>query len=646
RANTLWPAMHPGTTPFHQLPGNAETADRYAIVVGSCHAEPMLRNNVGEWTGDQDLYDYAANREGVLAYWEQRIRERTSGESLVTLGMRGIHDSPMLGYPNQAERIPALEGIIADQRALLARHLGGGDPTRVAQIFVPYKEVLADYEAGLRVPDDVTLVWPDDNFGYIRRYGTPAERARAGGLGVYYHVSYLGAPLSWLWFDSLSPALVWSEMTRAYAHGARAFWVANVGDIKANEFSTEFFLDLAWRADRTDYREPAAYLRRVAARDFGEAHAEAIADLWTRHQHLATARKPEHLQWHLPLTPYQPTTFTEDEIHRRLAAYADLVRDADAVEARLPAAALDAYFQLVAYPLKSAAAANERYFFAELSRLQRARKDPAAGHTFDASGEAELRIQALTDRYNDRIAGGKWRNIVTINGVSPRQWRRYQPDPSPLPLSSYAQDAVRAPNPTPTPLPPVIPPDARPGDFIERDGVVSIHAGHPAAVRDLPSGAGWRSIPGLGRTGSAVTVLPADADLSSADTPTLDYRFHVATATVTPAALHVRLLPTHPIVSGNGLRLAVSFDDGPRLALSITEGFTPGSAAWRERVLTNAAELSVALPAPLAPGWHTLRLHAVDAGVVVDRLVIDLGGLRPSYDGPAETRLSASGTLP
>ena len=638
RANTLWPAMHPGTTPFHQLPGNAAMADAYAIVVGSSHAEPMLRNNVGEWTAPKDDYNYLANRDGVLAYWEQRVRERTAGESLFTLGMRGIHDSPIVGPKTQPERIATLERIIADQRALLARHLGAGDPTHVAQIFVPYKEVLADYDAGLRVPDDVTIIWPDDNFGHIRRFGSAAERARAGGLGVYYHASYLGSPLSWLWVDSLSPALIWSEMTRAYEHGAHALWIVNCGDLKGTELSTEFFLDLAWHADRTGPEEPQRFLHRVAARDFGADNATAIAALWTRHQHLATARKPEHLQWHIPLTPYRPTELTETEIHTRLAAYAALRRDTDAVSAKLPPAARDAYFERVAYPLKAAAAANDRYFLAELARLQRARGEAQAGHTFEASEEAEREIERLTAHYNDGVVAGKWRYCVAINGLSPRQWRRYQPDPALPPLSSDAQSAVQA-TPPPAPPAPLVPPtDARAGDFFEHDGVVSIHAGHFTDRRDQPDGAGWRSVLGLGRTGSSVTIMPSTAAID-ADTaaPRLSYRFRVTTGG--PATVHVLLSPTFPIEPSHGLRIRLAFDNNAPQLVAITDGFEPGSDAWKRRVLSNAVETSVELPAPLAPGWHTLHLLGVDAGVVVDKFVIDLGGLRPSYDGPAETRV-------
>jgi len=642
RANCLWPGMHPTTRPFHTVPGNAETADRHAIILGSSHAEPMLRNNVGEWKNDPKLYNYLTNRAGVLAYWEQRVRERTRGESLFTLGMRGLHDSPIVGPRNQRERIATLEQIFADQRDLLARHLGPGDPARANQIFCPYKEVLDDYLAGLRVPDDVILVWPDDNFGYVRRFATPAERARSGGLGVYYHASYLGAPLAWLWIDTLPPALIWAEMIRAYEQGARAFWMVNAGDIKNTERATEFFLDLAWHADRTDPGAPTRFLRQTAARDFGAAHAGAIADVLGRLHALNFARKTEHLQWHLPLTPYQPTALNEAEIDQRLRACAALLRDSDAIAERLPAAARDAYFQLVGYPVGVTAAANERYFRSELARADVARGRPPHVNRSLAKA-AEDRLAALTARYNHEIAGGKWRHIVRENGLAPHQWKRFQPDPTtPRPEPSPANvcppapaDAERAPR-----LP--APADARPGDFVERHRAVALHAGHFTARHDLPDGAGWRVIPGLGRTGNAVTVLPSTALITPAAAPSLEYRFHVTTGG--PATLRVRLLPTFPLVSGQGLRLAFAVDDGPPLPLAVTTGFdtrsgNPPMTDWQRRVLANATEATLQLPAPLAPGRHTLRLVAVDAGVVVDKIVLEFAPPPPSYDGPAETRL-------
>lgn len=634
RANFLWPAMHPTTTPFHLVPGNAATADRYGIIVGSSHAEPMLRSNLQEWKEPKDKYNYLINREGVMTYWEERIKQRTSGESLFTIGMRGIEDSPMIGPKNQAERISTLEQVFNDQRELLAKNLGNGDPTRVGQIFVPYKEVLEVYNGGLKVPDDVPIIWPDDNFGYVRRYANDAERKHSGGLGVYYHASYLGLPFAWTWIDALPPTLAWSEMMRAYEQGARKLWIVNVGDIKNTERSTEFFLDLAWHADRTSIDAPERFLHETAARDFGKDHAAEVADILARFQTLNFARRVEFLQWHLSRTPYKPTELNETEIRQRLKACADLLHDSDALAARLPAEARDAYFELVGYPVSVTAAANERYFRSELARADVVRgRSPDANRA--AADAAEARLTQLSARYNTEVAGGKWRNIVTANGVAPKQWLRFQRDTQTVPPAPAA-DNICPPAPTaPGALP--RPPGARPGDFVERGGVVAMDAGHFTGQKDLPSGAGWRVIPGLGRTDSAVTVLPSTAAISPGTAPSLDYRFNIAT--VGPAKLQVRLLPTHPLVTGQGLRLAVAIDDGAPLPLVIKSGFDPKSDAWQQRVLANATEVTADLPKPLAPGWHTLRLVAVDAGVVVDKIVIDLGGLHPSYEGPAETRL-------
>jgi len=197
KANTCWPAMHEITRAFNSYPENRQLADDYAIVMGSSHAEPMLRNNVAEWTAPPEDFNYTTNRDGVLAYWEERVRENGRSENIYTLGMRGIHDSAMQGAPTMADKVAALGRIFADQRELLARHVNPA-VERVPQVFTPYKEVLDIYRAGLRVPDDVTIVWPDDNHGYVRSFPNDEERRRAGGFGVYYHLSYLGAPLAYL----------------------------------------------------------------------------------------------------------------------------------------------------------------------------------------------------------------------------------------------------------------------------------------------------------------------------------------------------------------------------------------------------------------------------------------------------------------
>ena len=279
KANTLWPAMHACTRPFNSFPEDARLADDYGIVMGSSHAEPMLRDNVGEWTAPPGDYNYVTNRAGVLRYWEERVAANGRCENIYTLGMRGIHDSPMVGPDTDAARIRTLEQIFADQRALLAKYVNP-DVTQVPQAFTPYKEVLPLYREGLQVPDDVTIVWPDDNFGYIRQFPTPAEQKRAGGFGVYYHISYLGSPLAYLWLCTTPPALIWEEMSKAYDHGADRIWIVNVGDLKPGEIDTEFFLQMAWDIHRWRRDQPAGFPRRL-----GRARVRAGARAGDRRHH-------------------------------------------------------------------------------------------------------------------------------------------------------------------------------------------------------------------------------------------------------------------------------------------------------------------------------------------------------------------------
>ncbi|HLA96435.1 MAG TPA: glycosyl hydrolase 115 family protein, partial [Pyrinomonadaceae bacterium] len=323
KANTLWPAMHEVTRPFNSITASRQVADDYGIVMGSSHAEPMLRNNVGEWKGNKDDYNFVTNPQGVTDYWDKRVKENGAFENIYTIGMRGIHDSPILGTKSQAERIPLLEQIFSVQRGLLAKYVRP-DVENIPQIFCPYKEVLTDYRAGLKVPDDVTIVFPDDNFGYIRQFPSIEEQKRKGGFGVYYHISYLGRPLSYLWLNSTPPSLIWQEMSKAYENGMRQFWIVNVGDIKPAEIGMEFFLSMAYDTDRWTLQTQYDYLREWTNREFGSEHSVEIAEILDQYYRLGFQRKPEQLQWHLPTEPQRTSDLTNTEKLNRLDEYAAL----------------------------------------------------------------------------------------------------------------------------------------------------------------------------------------------------------------------------------------------------------------------------------------------------------------------------------
>ena len=621
KANTLWPAMHAVSMPFNAFAENAPLADAYAIVMGSSHAEPMLRNNVGEWPHDRDAdYNYLTNRDGVLKYWEERVATNGRYENIYTLGMRGIHDSNMQGPKTDPERIRTLEQIFADQRAVLAAHVRP-EVERVPQMFCAYKEVLGLYRQGLKVPDDVTIVWPDDNHGYIRNYATADERKRAGGFGVYYHLSYLGAPLSYLWLYTTPPALVWEEMTKAYDHGARTIWIANVGDLKPAEIGTEFFLQLAWDINRWHRDNLDDFLAEWAAREFGGAAAPEIAAIMRRYYQLNFQRRPEHLQWWLPRETPRPSPLSDNEVTSRLAAFRELRERAGRVDATLSRALRTAFAELVGYPVEGAAFANERYFNGELAAIRAPADSPLRQQYLAKAQAVDARLRVVTDEFNQLLAGGKWHDLMRVEPAD-EQWKSFRTDRWEPP--KFAVPAAPLPRPS----------AGREG------GVLALEAEH-FTRKIARSGAAWEVIPGLGRTGDSVAVFPTTTasvplEKLATDAPRLDYDITFTAAGEFPVAIN--LIPTHAF-AGGALRFALALDDAPPQLVSLD--VNDGGAEWAQGVLnaTRIAHAKIAVP---SAGAHTLRVYAVDAGVVLDKIVVDCGGLTPSYLGPPESRTTAA----
>ena len=735
KANTLWPAMHGCTKAFNLYPDNKVVADDYAIVMGSSHAEPMLRNNVTEWTDKPENYDYTKNADGVRKYWEDRAAQNGRYESIFTLGMRGIHDSPIVGPKTQPERIKVLEQIFSDQRAMLARHVNP-DATKVAQIFCPYKEVLADYRAGLKVPDDVTIVWPDDNFGYIRYFPTAEELQRPGGFGVYYHISYLGGPLSYLWLDTTPPALIWEEMSKAYDHGVRKFWMLNVGDLKPGEISISLFMQMGWDISRWRPDNLNQFLERWAASQFENRYAREIAGVMEEYYRLGFARKPEFLQWNLVNEKPRRSDLTPadygDEAQRRLDDYEALMTRVDRLYNEASSPDKDALFELIVYPVRAAALANRRYFMFEKSTEYLAQGRASAIEWARRAQNADARMTAETDYYNEKLGNGKWRRMMTIEPPN-GQWQNMRmttprastalaqmdvPEPAGLgvaiegrvePVKPNEQDAtlpvlnvftretrfvdifntgrsparwsakashpwiklsriagdlkddtrlnvsidwVRAPKgenisgaieidgaraSRTVKIPIFNPAKPRPEElqgFVESNGVVSIEAEHFTGKIDR-SGSSWRVIPGLGRTGDSVAVFPTTGtSFNPVSAPVLEYEFHAFTTGRVNAV--VNIVPTHPILAGRGLRYAIGFDDQPPQVVIVGADLQIPSRPWSLNVI-NSSTVGTSTHEIKTVGRHVLKIYAVDPGVVLDKIVLDLGGLRPSYLGPLET---------
>ncbi|SDD02565.1 Glycosyl hydrolase family 115 [Massilia sp. PDC64] len=692
KANLIWPAMHESTRPFYTIPGNAQTADDYAIVVGTSHAEPMMRNNVGEWKSGP--FDWFRNRDRLVDYWRTRIEEVKHTETVTSLGLRGVHDSAMEGATGPEQARDTLQDVFRVQRTMLSR-AQGRPPERIPQAFTMYKEVLDYWNLGLAVPDDVTLVWPDDNYGYLAQLGTDGERRRAGGQGIYYHVSYWGRPHDYLWLATTHPSLVRDQLERAWATGARRLWVLNVGDIKPAEYLTQYFLDAAFDADVLK-QDPARHLEAWAATQFGPGNAQETAAILREYYRLAWERRPEFMGWSQtePTRPVRTTAYVRtggDEAERRLADYRALTARAVRLGARIPAPLRDAYFELVLYPVRSSANLNTRILKLDLAAEYARQQRPSSNLYVREAKAAHAALVADAAAYNG-LAGGKWRGIMDI---APRRlpvfaepvyptWstsarrgcgivypapfsvdgdrfvlRRGQPATRIVTLVSYGgQDArwsVRAGARA-------VQADSNGGMLdaangheqrivlrydggadpalslqcgddtvhvrFREGGIVVLRAGSAGPTRD------WTPQPGLGTSGSAMRArfdVPSRAVSGLAASAPLTYRF----ATTGDDEMQVRLVavPEHPLTAANRVRFAVSLDGG---APEVVDTTTAGrSEQWKEDVLANMAVRTWRV-GRLAPGMHTLAVHALDPGVVLDRIDVVPDGA-PDYYGMPPT---------
>ena len=559
RANTIWPAMHEGTTAFFKLPGAKAMADSCGIVVGTSHCEPLLRNNVGEWdVAQRGRFNYKTNREGVQQYWIERLKEVSrSKDNMFTIGMRGIHDSSMEGYQTEQEKFDGLQQVIDDQQRLLRRYVG--KPEQQMQVFVPYKEVLQLYEKGLRVPDYVTLMWCDDNYGYMTRYSDASEQRRQGGAGVYYHLSYWGRPHDYLWLTTTQPGLIYNEMRQAYDHHVRKLWIANVHDVKVAGYDLELFLDMAWNIDCVSAETVGDHYRRWLCRQFGEEAGRRLYPAMYEFFRLCGERRPEFTGWtqveldkkKYPrgLSPVSEIPLTAAEAATRMAAFervkAGVIESRPHVRPELG----DAFFASIVYPVYAASAMNRKIL-----------SDSAESH------RAYEEIQSLTKQYNE-LKGGKWRGLMD---AAPRR----------LPVYEDVHGVLKG-----KPVNKVWTCDASQYETAS-DGAVKIQM--------------------LGHSMNAVS-LPKDGSLT--------YRLSVAEAG--DYVLRTALIPTQAVDSGD-IRYSVSVDEVEPVAYSLKEPFR--SEEWKRNVLRGQALRD--LPIRLSAGAHTITLRALDEHIVVDQLCI------------------------
>jgi hypothetical protein len=730
KGNYLWPAMW--NNAFNEDdPENPRLANEYGVVLGTSHQEPMLRAQK-EWDRRYlktlGTWNYAKQPDVLENFWRAGIQRNKNYESIITIGLRGANDTPMAPGGPEAN-LALLEKIVGVQRKIIAEEMNP-DATKVPQLWCLYKEVQDFYNAGLRVPDDVTLLWAEDNWGNFRRLPTAEERARTGGAGVYYHFDYHGRPRSYQWINTSPIPKIWDQMSLAKQYGADRIWIVNVGHFKGYEFPLEFFLNLAWAPDRWTNDNLNEYTQLWAEREFGPARAADIAGIIAKYTKYNGRRKPELL---MPGT-YSLVNYREAE--NVVATFKAIAGQAEKISGKLPKTKQDAFYELVLFPTRASALVNELYLAAGKNKLY-ARQGRASANDWAAETRTLFRADTnLMNYFNRTFAHGKWNHFmdqahlgytdwqdpphnslraiklteidvpaaaamgIAVEGsdaawpgapgdaVLPGfdafnqqrhylevfnkgkgsfkftatasdpwimlsetkgtvekdkrlwvsvDWRKAPQGPARgtvklTGVNSAVTVKLAAFNPT------EVTRDSLHG-FVEGEGFVSIEAEHYTGKTDAGANR-WIKIDDYGRTLSGMrATAPVDAPSATPgkDSPCLEYQMYLfSTGTADVAAI---VAPTLNFVPGRGLRYAVSFDDDPpQVVPLVPQNYSAqnGNRDWEKSVEDNA-RYSHTRHTLTRPGYHTLKFWMVDPGVVLQKLVVDLGGVRPSYLGPPES---------
>jgi hypothetical protein len=632
RANTIWPAMHECTIPFFFVEGNKDMAEKYGIILSTSHAEPMMRTNTGEWDNKYGQFNFFTNKNRVLSYWDERIAQLKNSENIYTIGMRGIHDGRMQGVSSIDEETKILHTIIDEQRIMLKKHNPQKDIASIPQIFVPYKEVLKAYDNGLKLPEDVTLVWCDDNHGYIMRLSDTEEQKRSGGGGVYYHISYWGKPHDYLWLGSTQPGLIYTEMKRAWDNNARRMWILNVGDIKPHEYLTEFFLDMAWDINAFAGDKIYEYQQNWIKTVFKNKASEKINLIMKQYYRLAGQRKPEHMAWNQvedwdlrtkePSNRYglQPVKDSElslkvfgDEMERRISAYNKIaILSQDVYRNEIPDELKSAYFQLIHYPVAASAAMNRKILYAQKSRYYAEQSDELAGYYARLATDAYNEIASLGYTYNKDLEG-KWELMMDMK---PRDLPVFQ---QPV-LPKLSNEILLSANKPDLPQVPALVETA--GTPVEGDRMIALNA--YSYVNDIQ----FESIESLGHSGKSVR-LPAAKSINIKQ-PHLEYKIN--TESKGDVKIKIGTIPMHSVNGKSEMRYAVVIDKQKPIIVSTAATFL--SDKWAENVLRNQSLTSI--DAHIAePGEHTVRIYSLDEELIVDQLMFDFDLERKHYLIPA-----------
>ena len=611
RGNMMWPAMW-GWAFYADDPENEKTADEMGVVMSTSHHEPMARNHQ-EYARNRKgwgPWNYQKNKANLQKFFREGIERMKGTEQIVTIGMRGDGDEAMSAEADTK----LMTNIINDQRKIIA-DVTGKKASETPQVWALYKEVLDYYDKGMKVPDDVTLLLCDDNWGNVRRVPNAKERKHKGGWGLYYHVDYVGAPRNSKMLNVTPVQNPWEQLTLAYENGIDRLWILNVGDLKPMEYPISQFMDMAWNPHKYAVNQITNHTRDWCAQQFGEEQADEAArllNLICKYNGRCTPEMLDKNTYSLENGEWQ------EVVNQYLKIEADALRQYNS----LPAAYHDAYRQIILFPIEVMSNLHQMYFAQAMNNQLYEQGNPKANIWADECENHFKRDSLICDEYNHKMAGGKWNGMMTQKHIGYTSWHDgFEKDTCPklFRVSTSSNETVIAGN----------------------DGVVEIEAPYYSSKTDAAE-AKWTEIPFMGKSVSAMTLMPYTKSVKGAS---ISYKFKMkagkssdgkaAKSNVQKVRIHVITKSTLDYLNKGGLTYGVSIDGATPIQVNFNKDLNEKPEniynIYYPTIATRIVDQVIELELPATTdGIHSLTLTPNDPAIVFEKIVIDGRGGKKS----------------
>ena len=603
RGNMMWPAMW-GWAFYADDSENEKTADEMGVVMSTSHHEPMARNHQ-EYARNRKgwgPWNYQKNKANLQKFFREGIERMKGTEQIVTIGMRGDGDEAMSAEADTK----LMTNIINDQRKIIA-DVTGKKASETPQVWALYKEVLDYYDKGMKVPDDVTLLLCDDNWGNVRRVPNAQERKHKGGWGLYYHVDYVGAPRNSKMLNCTPVQNPWEQLTLAYENGIDRLWILNVGDLKPMEYPISQFMDIAWNPHKYAVNQITNHTRDWCAQQFGEEQADEAArllNLICKYNGRCTPEMLDKNTYSLENGEWQ------EVVNQYLKIEADALRQYNS----LPAAYHDAYRQIILFPIEVMSNLHQMYFAQAMNNQLYEQGNPKANIWADECENHFKRDSLICDEYNHKMAGGKWNGMMTQKHIGYTSWNdAFEKDTCPklFRVSTSSNETVIAGN----------------------DGVVEIEAPYYSSKTDAAE-AKWTEIPFMGKSVSAMTLMPYTKSVKEAS---ITYKFKMQVSKTSDGKafngkqkvrIHVITKSTLDYLNKGGLTYGVSLDGASPVEVNFNKDLNEKPEniynIYYPTIATRIVDQVIELELPAtADGIHTLTLTPNDPAIVFEKIVID-----------------------